>query len=209
MIKQQLDRFNRLDLLGHPTPLEKLDRLSSWLGRDIYIKRDDLTPLALGGNKLRKLEFHLGEALKNGVDTLITVGGIQSNHARLTAAVCARLGLACELILTRSVPKADTDYELNGNVLLDQLFGAQMQVFASGTDSLAKAEARARQVTGVGAWYFAGADHIGAQLCEGHAAQWRGDESRTFDDAKAGENSCHLTCPVAARSAGSLRNSSA
>ena len=57
MIKQQLARFNRLDLLGHPTALEKLERLSTWLGRDVYVKRDDLTPLAMGGNKLRKLEY--------------------------------------------------------------------------------------------------------------------------------------------------------
>lgn len=99
-----------------------------------------------GGNKLRELEFHIGAALAAGVDTVITVGGIQSNHARLTAAVCARLGLACELILTRAVPKADVDYELNGNVLLDQLFGAQLQVLVGGSDSLAAAETRATQL---------------------------------------------------------------
>jgi D-cysteine desulfhydrase len=77
---------------------------------------------------------------------VVTVGGIQSNHARLTAAVCARLGLACELILTRAVPKNDVDYELNGNVLLDQLFGAQLQVLAGGSNSLAVAETRATQL---------------------------------------------------------------
>jgi D-cysteine desulfhydrase len=99
-----------------------------------------------GGNKLRKLEFHIGAALAARVDTVITVGGIQSNHARLTAAACARLGLACELILTRAVPKNDVEYELNGNVLLDQLFGAQLQVLAGGSNSLAVAETRATQL---------------------------------------------------------------
>ena len=64
MIKQQLDRFNRLELLGGATALEKLERLSAWLGRDVYVKRDDTTPLAMGGNKLRKLEYLLGDALK-------------------------------------------------------------------------------------------------------------------------------------------------
>ncbi|PTT81793.1 D-cysteine desulfhydrase, partial [Pseudomonas sp. HMWF005] len=70
-IKHQLERFNRLDLLGQPTPLEKLERLSAWLGRDVYIKRDDLTPLAMGGNKLRKLEYLAADALAQGADTLI------------------------------------------------------------------------------------------------------------------------------------------
>src|SRR4051812_47794054 len=82
MIKQQLARFNRLELLGGPTPLEKLERLSAWADRDMYVKRDDITPLAMGGNKLRKLEYLAADALAQGCDTLITAGAIQSNHVR-------------------------------------------------------------------------------------------------------------------------------
>ncbi|MDZ4327276.1 MAG: pyridoxal-phosphate dependent enzyme, partial [Pseudomonas sp.] len=99
MIKQQLARFNRLDLLGHPTALEKLERLSTWLGRDLYVKRDDLTPLAMGGNKLRKLEYLAADALAQGADTLITAGALQSNHVRQTAAIAAKLGLGCVALL--------------------------------------------------------------------------------------------------------------
>lgn len=148
-----LNAFARADLLQDPTPIQRAERLERLLGVQgvgIYLKRDDHMLIGGGGNKLRKLEFHLGAALKTGIDTVITVGGIQSNHARLTAAVCARLGLACELILTRSVPKSELDYELNGNVLLDQLFGADIHVFAGGTDSLALAEIRASQLREAG-----------------------------------------------------------
>ena len=90
MIKQQLDRFNRLELLGSATALEKLERLSAWLGRDIYVKRDDTTPLAMGGNKLRKLEYLAADAIAQGADTLVTAGAIQSNHVRQTAALAAK-----------------------------------------------------------------------------------------------------------------------
>ena len=117
-------RFPRLALLCGPTPVEPLRRLSAELGVRLYVKRDDFTGIGGGGNKLRKLEFLLGEALAQGADTVITVGARQSNHARQTAAVCARAGLACELVLPRIVPREDDDYLLNGNVLLNDLFGA-------------------------------------------------------------------------------------
>jgi D-cysteine desulfhydrase len=151
LLDTSLSSFARADLLQGPTPIQRAERLEHLLGLKsqgigLFLKRDDHMLIGGGGNKLRKLEFHIGAALAAGVDTVITVGGIQSNHARLTAAVCARLGLACELILTRAVPKADVDYELNGNVLLDQLFGAQLQVLAGGSDSLAVAETRATQL---------------------------------------------------------------
>ncbi len=154
-LDKALAAFPRADVLQGATRIQRAERLEQELGLreqgvGLYLKRDDHMHIGGGGNKLRKLEFHLGAALKNGVDTLITVGGIQSNHARLTAAVCARLGMACELILTRSVPKADTDYELNGNVLLDQLFGARIQVLAKGGDSLAAAEHRANELRAAG-----------------------------------------------------------
>ena len=89
MSLQNLTRFPRLELIGAPTPLEYLPRLSDHLGREIFIKRDDVTPLAMGGNKLRKLEFLAADALREGADTLITAGAIQSNHVRQTAAVAA------------------------------------------------------------------------------------------------------------------------
>jgi L-cysteate sulfo-lyase len=122
-----LAAYPRVALLEGPTPIQKLSRLSRLPGLNgcnLYVKRDDLTGLGGGGNKLRKLEFLLGEALAEGADTLVTWGGFQSNHARLTAAVAARQGLACELILTPSAVRNDEDFCHNGNVLLDALFGA-------------------------------------------------------------------------------------
>lgn len=151
LLDTSLSSFARADLLQGPTPIQRAERLEQQLGLKargigLFLKRDDHMLIGGGGNKLRKLEFHLGEALAAGVDTIITIGGLQSNHARLTAAVCARLGIACELILTRSVPKTEVDYELNGNVLLDHLFGAALRVLAGGSDSLAEAEKRAEHL---------------------------------------------------------------
>jgi D-cysteine desulfhydrase family pyridoxal phosphate-dependent enzyme len=112
----------RLPLAQLPTPVESLDRLSEWLGGPrILIKRDDQTGLALGGNKARKLEFLCAEALEQGCDTLVTGGGRQSNHARMTAAAATRLGLDCHLALAGEPPSRPT-----GNLLLDGLFGASL-----------------------------------------------------------------------------------
>lgn len=118
--------------LAHlPTPLEPLTQLTEALRREgpapeLWIKRDDCTGLAGGGNKTRKLEYLIADARFQGADTLMTFGAIQSNHARQTAAACAQAGLACELILTRQVPSVQEDYERTGNVLLDQLCGAHL-----------------------------------------------------------------------------------
>lgn len=112
-----------------PTPLEPLDRLSEELGGPrIWLKRDDLTGFALGGNKVRKLEFLLADALARGCRGVLSFGAVQSNHARQTAAACARLGLSCHLLLTRRVPWAHPGYESGGNRLLDELYGAQVTV---------------------------------------------------------------------------------
>lgn len=112
----------RLLLANLPTPIEPLPRLSAALhGPRIFIKRDDLTGVAFGGNKIRKLEYVLAEAQANGARTLVTVGGIQSNHCRQTAALAARLGLECILVLS-----GEPSENPNGNVLLDNLFGAQI-----------------------------------------------------------------------------------
>ena len=123
-----LSHFPRVTLARLPTPIEPLPRLSAHLGGPrLFVKRDDLTGLGLGGNKLRKLEFLLGEAHAQEADTVLTVGAMQSNHARQTAAACARLGLDCELILRRSSHFSDA-YLCNGNVLLDRLFAARIHL---------------------------------------------------------------------------------
>ena len=115
-----IDKLPRFPLAQLPTPIETLPRLSQELGGpDLLIKRDDQTGLALGGNKTRKLEFLVGDALAHGADTLVTVGAAQSNHCRQTAAAAAKAGLKCELILNGTKPDLP-----NGNLLLNQLFGA-------------------------------------------------------------------------------------
>jgi D-cysteine desulfhydrase len=110
--------------LGHfPTPLDPLPRLSAELGVEVLLKRDDLTGLALGGNKIRKLEMLLAEAVSAGADAVVTCGSIQSNHCRCTAAAARKLGLECGLVLFEG-----RHNEENGNLLLDHLFGALVEV---------------------------------------------------------------------------------
>ena len=117
-----LARFPRRRYTEGRTPLEKLERLSRLLGGpDLYIKRDDLLGLAGGGNKTRKLEFSLAEAQANGARTLVTCGAAQSNHCRQTAALAARSGLDCILVLN-----GEPDQAPSGNLLLDGLFGAEL-----------------------------------------------------------------------------------
>ena len=121
-----LDHFDRTPLGFLPTPLEPLDRLSEQFGGPrLWIKRDDCTGLATGGNKTRKLEYLMADAGKSGANTVITFGALQSNHARQTAAACAKLDFDCHLILTRRVAWSHPDIERGGNVLLDHLLGAQ------------------------------------------------------------------------------------
>ena len=127
MLNDALARFTRLELVPSPTPLERLERLSKQLGRDLYVKRDDLTPFALGGNKVRKLEYLAAEALAQGADTLVTAGAIQSNHVRQTAALAARLGLSCVALLENPIGTADRNYLENGNRLLLDLFGTEVE----------------------------------------------------------------------------------
>jgi len=116
------DRLPRIPLAYLPTPLEELPRLTKALGGPrLLIKRDDQTGLASGGNKARKLEFSVAEALHQGADTLVTVGGVQSNHCRQTAAAAARYGLRCIVVLRGHAPATS-----NGNLLLDYLLGAQV-----------------------------------------------------------------------------------
>ena len=112
----------RIKIANLPTNIEKLDRLSQQLGKNIFIKRDDQTGTEVSGNKIRKLEFSVGEALKNNCDYLITCGGIQSNHARATAAIAAKLGLGSYLVL-----RGEEDREAEGNLFLDKILGAKIK----------------------------------------------------------------------------------
>ena len=135
---QNLTRFPRLEFIGAPTPLEYLPRFSDYMGRDIFIKRDDVTPMAMGGNKLRKLEFLAADALREGADTLITAGAIQSNHVRQTAAVAAKLGLHCVALLENPIGTRSENYLSNGNRLLLDLFNVQVEMVDALTDPTAQ-----------------------------------------------------------------------
>ena len=141
-----LARFPRVRLAHLPTPLEPLPRLSEALGVELWIKRDDCTGLAGGGNKTRKLEFLLGDAFEQGADTLVTQGAVQSNHVRQTAAAAAAHGLQCEVILEERTGSKATDYVHNGNVLMDRLFGAGIRFVDGGSDMPAELEKTAAEV---------------------------------------------------------------
>lgn len=150
MSLQNLTRFPRLEFIGAPTPLEYLPRFSDYLGREIYIKRDDVTPMALGGNKLRKLEFLAADALREGADTLITAGAIQSNHVRQTAAVAAKLGLHCVALLENPIATRAENYLTNGNRLLLDLFNAQIEMCDALTDPVAQLSELATRIEAQG-----------------------------------------------------------
>ena len=112
----------KIKLGVYPTPFYQLENISRLYNKSIWIKRDDLCGVALGGNKVRKLEYLLADAQKQGCDTVFTTGGAQSNHAMLTAACAARLGMRCTLILKK---RGVTDHK--GNLVLDDIFGAQVE----------------------------------------------------------------------------------
>lgn len=150
MSLQNLTRFPRLEFIGAPTPLEYLPRFSDYLGRDIFIKRDDVTPMAMGGNKLRKLEFLAANALREGADTLITAGAIQSNHVRQTAAVAAKLGLNCVALLENPIGTRAENYLSNGNRLLLDLFNVQIELCEALSDPAAQLNELATRVEAQG-----------------------------------------------------------
>ena len=142
-----LSRFPRVPLAHLPTPLEHLPRLSAHLsGPQIFVKRDDCTGLATGGNKTRKLEFSMAAALAEGADTVVTVGAVQSNHVRQTAAAACKLGLRCEVLLEHRINEPSDDYLNSGNVLLDRIFGANLREYPAGTDFDAEMQAVADEV---------------------------------------------------------------
>jgi len=150
LLKTRLEAFDRLELLSSPTPLEKLHRLSEFTGRDIYIKRDDITPLALGGNKLRKLEYLAAAALAEGADTLVTAGAIQSNHVCQTAAVAARLGLKCVALLENPIGTTEANYLTNGNRLLLDLFNVEVVMCDALLDPMAQLAEQAERLEAQG-----------------------------------------------------------
>ncbi len=135
-----LARFPRLHLAHLPTPLEPMPRLSKELGCEIWIKRDDCTGMSTGGNKTRKLEFLMAEAVEMGADLVMTQGATQTNHGRQTAAFAAKLGMECHILLEDRTGYNNDNYNGNGNVLLDHLHGATTEKFPGGTDMPAEME---------------------------------------------------------------------
>ncbi|MBO1326656.1 1-aminocyclopropane-1-carboxylate deaminase [Acetobacter sp. TBRC 12305] len=132
-----LARFERYPLTFGPTPIEFLPRLTEHLGGDveIYAKREDCNSgLAMGGNKLRKLEYIVPDAIASGADTLVSIGGVQSNHTRLVAAVAAKIGMKCHVIQESWVPHDDAVYDRVGNILMTRLMGAHSQLVDEGFD---------------------------------------------------------------------------
>ena len=132
-----VDRFPRVRLGHVPTPLDAAPSLGAALGVELWIKRDDCTGLAFGGNKVRQLEFHLGEAQVRGADTVLVTGAVQSNLVRLAAAGACRLGMAVHVQLEERVGDAGDLYRASGNLLLDRLFGATLHSFPVGEDEAA------------------------------------------------------------------------
>ncbi len=142
-----LSRFPRLHFAHLPTPLEPMTRLSEHLGGpNLWIKRDDCTGLSSGGNKTRKLEFIMADAVEKKANTIITQGATQSNHARQTTAIAAKLGMECHVLLEDRTGYEDDAYVFNGNVLLDQLHGSTISKRPANTDMNAAMEDLAQQL---------------------------------------------------------------
>jgi 1-aminocyclopropane-1-carboxylate deaminase len=132
-----LEKFARYPLTFGPTPIEKLARLSAHLGGgvEIYAKREDCNSgLACGGNKLRKLEYIVPDAIASNADTLVSIGGVQSNHTRMVAAVAAKIGMKCRLVQEAWVPHEDAVYDRVGNIMLSRILGADVRLVDDGFD---------------------------------------------------------------------------
>jgi len=132
-----LEKFERYPLTFGPSPLERLDRLTEHLGGgvEIWAKREDCNSgLAFGGNKIRKLEYIVPDALASNADTLVTIGGVQSNHTRQVAAVAAKLGMKCRLVQESWVPFPDAVYDRVGNILMSRVMGAEIELVDEGFD---------------------------------------------------------------------------
>src|SRR5690349_1646006 len=129
-----IDSFERYPLLFGPSPVHRLDRLTQHLGgAPVWTKREDCNSgIAFGGNKTRKLEYLVADALAQGADTLVSIGGVQSNHTRQVAAVAAHVGLKCVLVQESWVDWPDTVYDKVGNILLSRLAGADVRLVKAG-----------------------------------------------------------------------------
>ncbi|HBN48046.1 MAG TPA: 1-aminocyclopropane-1-carboxylate deaminase, partial [Thalassospira sp.] len=133
----RLDKFEKYKLTFGPTPIEALPRLSAHLGGDVelYAKREDCNSgLAFGGNKVRKMEYIIPDAIKSGADTLVTIGGVQSNHTRQVAAIAAKIGMKCRLVQESWVPFNDAVYDRVGNILMSRVMGAEIELVDEGFD---------------------------------------------------------------------------
>lgn len=185
----KLDDFPRYHLCHNPTPIEPMVRLSEILsGPQLFIKRDDCTGLATGGNKTRKLEFLIGEALAQNADIIVTQGAVQSNHVRQTAAAACKVGMDCHALLERRVQDAPASYETTGNVFLDKVFGTSLEFRPPGLDMNAEAVAVVDQLKAQGRRpYFipgGGSNPIGAigyANCAAEIASQETDMAMHFD----------------------------
>ena len=132
-----LEKFERYPLTFGPTYIEKLERLSAHLGGgvELFAKREDCNSgLAYGGNKLRKLEYIIPDAIAANADTLVSIGGVQSNHTRMVAAVAAKIGMKCRLVQESWVPHEDAVYDRVGNIMLSRIMCADVQMVDQGFD---------------------------------------------------------------------------
>jgi len=133
----KFDQFPRVQLALLPTPIEPMPNLSKALGGpSLFVKRDDLTGLALGGNKARQIEFYFGEAIAKKSNVILITGAIQSNFVRSVAAAAAKLNMDCHVQLEERVPNIDATHRTSGNVLLTKLFGATIYTYPDGEDEI-------------------------------------------------------------------------
>jgi len=168
-LREQLETFPRVALAEYPTPLQHLPRLSEELGRPVYVKRDDGIGPGGGGNKTRKLEYLLAEAQQSGAHKVVTFGGLQSNHARITAAAASSLGMEAHLFYF-----ADRPSRLEGNLLLNDLVGARMHFVPAGRGRARRSMQRVNRIVRwlarlrVGAHYFIPLGGHGWRGCLGY-----------------------------------------
>ncbi|MBT8458396.1 MAG: pyridoxal-phosphate dependent enzyme, partial [Boseongicola sp.] len=137
MSSHHLDALNTFPRaqIGHlPTPIEAMENLGGELGLKLFVKRDDCTGIGFGGNKVRQLEYYLGDALAQNADVLLITGAVQSNFVRTAAAMGRRLGMACHIQLEERVPEISSLHRTNGNVFLDKLLGATLHSYPDGED---------------------------------------------------------------------------
>lgn len=144
-----LKAFPTADLDMHVTSLDRLPRLGARLGIELFVKRDDTLQLGMGGNKVRQLEYYLGPGVLEGADTVLITGAVQSNFVRLCAAAACKLGWQAVVQLEHRVPRDDEIYKNSGNVLLNQLYGAEIHYFAEGEDESAADAALDRMANGL------------------------------------------------------------